>query len=333
MELRRRFQGQLKRPPAFVGGLRAICVRAHHRQLTLPDRRPIHLLLAGHTDGDYLAAASREAHRIVEARGAAHTVEGHVSAAQQQWAVHSVQAPRRGPEAHALEHVSGRDDLVGAELSRQIALRRVLGHGDQPLGRREELDRSDSQQADRARPLHHDVVVLGRATAQRRMNTAGKRLDQHGCVVAQRITDRMQLARVRDQHLSPSSTGVRAISGLEADFDRALRNVVAKAGPALGAARAWRLDAPYLAAERRFDDDTAAVVKGAHHFVPGNEGIAGEWVEVERGVPSDRGEVGAADAAQSRQHAHPIARGKLRLRDVAQLEHGERAGGDVGPPA
>ena len=76
--------------------------------------------------------------RVVEAVRAADALERDVGAAQEQRPVHPVEAPGAGGETHALEHLAGRDDLVRAQLAREVALSRMLGDGDQPLRRREQ---------------------------------------------------------------------------------------------------------------------------------------------------------------------------------------------------
>jgi len=162
------------------------------------------------------------------------------------------------------------------------------------------------------------------------MDAAGERLDQDSSLIGEGIRDRVQLARMGDQHLSPTAAGVRAIAGLQTDLDRALGDVVAKAGTSFRASRAWRLDAPHLAAEGRLDDDARAVVESADHLVAWHEGIARERVEVEGRVAADCGQVRAADAAQGGHHADPIAGRQLRLRYVAEVEHRQGARGDVG---
>ncbi len=98
----------------------------------------------------------------------------------------------------------------------------------------------------------------------------------------------MQLAWMGDERLAPASAGVGAVAGLEADFDRSFRDVVAEAGPALCTARAGRLDPAHLAAQGRFDDHSRAVAERAHHLVTWHEGIAGQRVEIKRRVAADR---------------------------------------------
>src|SRR5204863_1781345 len=58
--------------------------------------------------------------------------------------------------------------------------------------------------------------------------------------------------------------------------------------------------------------------------------IAGQRVQVEGRVPGDGRGVGAADAAQVGGDAEPAGARKLRLLGLAQVEHGEVAGGDRG---
>src|SRR6202043_2995759 len=65
VQLRRRLQRELERALALLLGLRAVRIRAHHVQLSLPDRRPIDLLLAWHSDRYDGASAAREADCVV----------------------------------------------------------------------------------------------------------------------------------------------------------------------------------------------------------------------------------------------------------------------------
>src|SRR5438445_5322235 len=126
---------------------------------------------------------------------------------------------------------------------------------------------------------YDDDVIVGR-TAERGVYAARKCFDEHRNFVGEGLRDRMQLARVRDQHLTPPSSGVGAVARLEPNLDRALGHVVTKARPALGTARAGRIDAAHLASERGLDDDPAAVVEGTHHLVTGHERIAGQRIEI-----------------------------------------------------
>src|SRR5579864_1375198 len=154
----------------------------------------------------------------------------------------------------------------------------MLGDRDQPPGWSEQPDRGDGQKADGPGPGHYDDVVLGHATAQRRVHAARERLDEDSRLVAQLVRDRVQLAWMGDEDLSPPPARVRAVTGLQADLDRALRHVVAEPRPAFGAARARWVDAAHLAPERRLHHDTRSVLERPHHLVAGDERIAGQGV-------------------------------------------------------
>src|SRR5207245_2859256 len=210
-------------------------------------------------DGDDSAPLARESNGVAQAAGTTHALEGDIRATQQQRAVDAVETARAGRETDPLVNVARVDHLVGSEVLRKIALGWRLGDRDEPLRLREQLDRGNRQQSDRARAQDDDDVVLGGRTPERGVDAARKWFDEHRSFVGEGLRDRMQLARVRDQHLTPPSSGVGAVARLEPNLDRALGHVVTKARPALGTARAGRIDAAHLASERGRDDDTAAV--------------------------------------------------------------------------
>src|SRR5205807_5569076 len=144
------FEGELEGAPALALWLAAVCIRTHDRQLTLPDRRPVDLLLPWHAYRDDRPTLAREAHRVVEAVGTPDALERDVGAAEKKRAVHAFEPARRCGKPDLLKDVGGRDDLIRAELARQVALRRMFGDRDQPPRRSEQLDRRDRQEADRS---------------------------------------------------------------------------------------------------------------------------------------------------------------------------------------
>src|SRR5439155_27387435 len=107
-----------------------------------------------------------------------------------------------------------------------------------------------------------------------RVDAARERLDEHGRLIGQRIRHPVDLARMCDERLTPAPAGIGAVTGLETDLDRTLRDVVAEAGPPLRAARTWRIDATDETSGRRLDHDPCAVVEHAHALVAGDERIA-----------------------------------------------------------
>src|SRR5215469_1066580 len=315
---------------ALACHLGPVGVGTGHVQLTLPDRPPVDLLLTGHADDDQPASRPREPDGIVEATSRAGALERHIRTTEQQGPVQAVQAPRLGRKADALEDFVGPDDEVAAQPLGLLALKGILCDHDQPPRWREEADSRDGEQADGARALHDHDVALARASPQRCVHTAGERLEKDGSFVGQAVGHRVELTLMGDQDFAPAAAGGGAVAGLEANRDGSLGHVLAEADAPFRTVPAGRRETTDATAQGRLDNHSSTVVELTNDLVAGHEGIAGERVEIERGVSRDGGRVRPTNAAHAGSDTHPAWTGRSRLRDVAQVEHREVTRRDAG---
>ena len=110
---------------------------------------------------------------------------------------------------------------------------------------------------------------------------------------------------VRDERAAPAPAGVGAEARLQPGLQVPERDALTPIGGALGAGLARRVDATRRARQHRLDDDARAVVEVAHDLVPGHERKRDDGLEPARRTPRNRGQVGTADAGQTRAHPMP----------------------------
>ena len=104
---------------------------------------------------------------------------------------------------------SGVTTAVGPELAGQPSLVGVLGPGESVPGVGQRAQGGDRGEPERARAEHGHHVAGVDLGGERGVDGAGRRLDHHGVVVAQRVGHGVELAAVRDQAgRGPAAAGV-----------------------------------------------------------------------------------------------------------------------------
>ena len=133
---------------------------------------------------------------------------------------------------------------------------------------------------------------------------------------------------MRNELGRPAATGRAAESGLDAGFERSgceMGVVVAIAGSRAGERGS---ETSGLVAEDRFEDHPGAVVEFADDLVAGYERERDHVVEVQRCVPFDERQVGAADSGEAGVDPVPARPGKDGFVDARLGERPEPGGGD-----
>ena len=154
------------------------------------------------------------------------------------------------------------------------------------------------------------------------VDAAGERFDEHGAFVGH-VADAVELGLVRDELGCPAAAGRAAESGLDAGLERSgceMGVVVAIAGSGAGERRS---ETTCLVAEDGFEDHPGAVVEFSDHLVAGHERERDHVVEVQRGMPFDERQVGAADPREAGVDPVPPRPGKFGFADVRVGEWAE----------
>ena len=173
------------------------------------------------------------------------------------------------------------------------------------------------------------------------MDCAGRGLDHHRVLVAERVGNGVELTGMGHQargRPAPSSVGTEA--GLQARGEIAEGQVPAQAVVPAGTGRTMGLDVPGGTTQHRLDYRPGAgrkagagvvhttVLQDPDHLVTGDEGEADDVLEVARAATVQRGEVGTADPGQGRPEPVPGLAGQLGRVHVEELQRP-----DAGPPA